>query len=64
MYFIDEQIRLTRVFAIRIHKVRGAFGKFLAWHFISVTVLLAIFSSLLWHKFHEDIIMQTRKNLL
>ena len=51
--------------------IRGAFGKFLAWSFISVTdftdpimfgiILKSYLSSMFWHNFHEDIIMQTRK---
>ena len=51
-----------------------AFGKFLAWYFISVTYLHTLswlvpflksyISAMLWHKFHEDIIMQTQIILL
>ena len=50
--------------------VRGAFGKFLAWPFylsnrftnpIMLDIILNNYhSSMLWHKFHEDIVMQTR----
>ena len=57
------------LFIQHIH-VRGAFGKFLVWSFISVTDLQTLsclvwlkkyLSSMLWHNFYKDFIIQTRK---
>ena len=52
-------------------QLRGAFGKFLAWPFISETDLQTLsclvsfyLSFMLWHKIHEVIIMQARKILV
>ena len=54
--------------------IQGAFGKFVALSFISGanSQTLSFFGinlksylfSMLWHKFYEDVIMQTRKILL
>ena len=58
---------------LRVGLIRRAFGKFLAWSFISVTDLQTLsfwyyfksyLSSILWQNYHEDIIMRTRKILL
>ena len=59
---------------VLLSNIRGAFGKFSAWYFISVTdlqtltsfgiILKNYLSLMLWHKFYEDIIMQTRKILV
>ena len=54
--------------------MRGAFKKLVALHSISVIdlknpimfgiILNSYLSSMLWHKFHEDVTKQTRKILL
>ena len=55
--------------------IRGAFGKFLAWSYIYLSkrftnpimcdiILKSYFSFMLWHKFNEHALMQTRTILL